>query len=248
MTFAEGVSAWESRLGLARDVVRQELVARQLAAHLPPPAAGTRVLDVGCGQGTQAVRLAGQGYRVTGVDPSARLLERARSSGADVVWREGTLEEPGDLAELGGPFDVVCCHGVLMYLPDLAASLAALVRLAAPGGLVSVLTRNRAGIALRAGMSGDWLAALRGFDARTYDNRLGLQDLRADEPDEVVAAFERLGATVEAWYGVRLFTDHWGDRPPPADLADLLAVEEDAGRREPYRRLTALTHVLARVR
>lgn len=174
-------------------------------------------------------------------------MERARSAGGDVEWRRGTLEEPGDLDDLGGAFDVVCCHGVLMYLPDLAASVAALVRLTAPGGLVSVLTRHRAGIAMRAGMSGEWATALRGFDARTYDNRLGHQRLRADDPDEVVAAFERLDATVEAWYGVRLFTDHWGDRPPPDDLADLLTAEEEAGRRDPYRRLTALTHVLARV-
>lgn len=62
-----------------------------------------------------------------------------------------------------------------------------------PGGLVSLLTRNRAGIAMRAGMSGDWTGALAGFDARRYENRLGLEDLRADEPGEVEAAFAAAG-------------------------------------------------------
>jgi len=51
---------WVGHLGSVRDLVRQELVARQLAEHLPQPAAGPvlRVLDVGCRQGTQAIRLA----------------------------------------------------------------------------------------------------------------------------------------------------------------------------------------------
>ena len=48
-------------------MVRQELVARQLAAHLPA-ARPARILDVGCGQGTQLLRLAWQGHQVTGLD------------------------------------------------------------------------------------------------------------------------------------------------------------------------------------
>src|SRR5919204_2306917 len=69
-----GVSRWQQRLGKLRDVVRQELVSRQLAGELPPPPG--RVLDVGCGQGTQALRLARAGYQVTGLDPSDDLLAR----------------------------------------------------------------------------------------------------------------------------------------------------------------------------
>jgi S-adenosylmethionine-dependent methyltransferase len=65
---------WQARLGKLRDVVRQELVARQLAPELPPPS--VRIIDLGCGQGTQALRLARRGYEVTGVDASADLLAR----------------------------------------------------------------------------------------------------------------------------------------------------------------------------
>jgi S-adenosylmethionine-dependent methyltransferase len=57
---------WQARLGKLRDVVRQELVARQLAAELPPPP--VRIIDCGGGQGTQALRLARRGYEVTGVE------------------------------------------------------------------------------------------------------------------------------------------------------------------------------------
>ena len=50
---------WQARLGKQSDVVRQELVARQLAAELPLPP--VRIIDLGCGQGTQALRLARRG-------------------------------------------------------------------------------------------------------------------------------------------------------------------------------------------
>jgi 2-polyprenyl-3-methyl-5-hydroxy-6-metoxy-1,4-benzoquinol methylase len=70
--FTAGEAEWRARLGTLRQIVRQELVARQLAAHLPTPPA--RILDVGCGQGTQLLRLARHGHRVTGMDSSATLL------------------------------------------------------------------------------------------------------------------------------------------------------------------------------
>jgi hypothetical protein len=41
--FTAGEAEWRARLGTLRQIVRQELVARQLAAHLPIPAA--RILD-----------------------------------------------------------------------------------------------------------------------------------------------------------------------------------------------------------
>ena len=64
--FTAGERRWQARLGTLRDVVRQEMVARQLEQELPAPP--VRVIDLGCGQGTQALRLARRGYDVTGVD------------------------------------------------------------------------------------------------------------------------------------------------------------------------------------
>ncbi len=236
-----GEAAWRASAGLARDAVRQELVARQLQAHLPAPPA--RVLDIGCGQGTQLVRLARRGYDVVGLDPSEDLLAEARAATGEV--RERVELRRGELEGLDDEqFDAVCCHGVLMYLPSLADGVAALARAVRPGGVVSVLTRNRAGIAMRAGMAGDWAGALDGFDARTYTNRLGLIEVRADEPEEVMAAFAAAGVDTAAWYGVRLFTDHWGDIAPPDDLDAAVAAEAEAGRRDPYRRVAALTHTV----
>ena len=97
----------------------------------------------------------------------------------------------GDVLALGpehaGRYDLVCCHGVAMYPPSLEETVAALCEACCLGGMVSLLTRNRAGIAMRAGMTGDRAGALEAFDARHYKNRLGIESVRADEPGEVLA-------------------------------------------------------------
>jgi ubiquinone/menaquinone biosynthesis C-methylase UbiE len=244
-----GQSLWQDKLGNVRNLVRQELVTRQLVEHLPP-AEDLSVLDVGCGQGTQLLELARKGYLITGVDISSDLLAQAEADlgeqPSDVQARVKLVQ--GDIHHLDQAvdqkFDVVLCHGVLMYMPSLDESLKELKQVLAPGGLLSVLTRNRFSIAMRAGMSGDWPGALDGFDARHYDNRVGVTGTRADEPAEVIEGLKKLKVDLVAWYGVRLFTDHWGDIKPSKDFDQLLAAEEEAGKRDPYRQLTSLTHVI----
>jgi S-adenosylmethionine-dependent methyltransferase len=64
-TFGDGRPGWLGRLDKVRNVVRQEMISRQLARHLRTPPA--RILDVGAGQGTQSIRLARAGYQVLAV-------------------------------------------------------------------------------------------------------------------------------------------------------------------------------------
>ena len=104
--FTAGERNWQARLGKLRDVVRQEMVARQLAHELPAPP--VRAIDLGCGQGTQALRLARRGYDVTGVDASADLLARfERDLAAEPAGIRGRVRgEQGlieDYPERAGP-------------------------------------------------------------------------------------------------------------------------------------------------
>ena len=236
---------------MVRDAVRQELVRVQISSHLADAVPPLRVLDVGCGQGTQAIALARLGHEVIGVDLSDALLRVAHDAAANEpedVQRRLTFEI-GDVLALGAEYrdyDLVCCHGVAMYLPSLEDTVRALAEATRQGGMISLLTRNRAGLAMRAGMTGRWNEAVEAFDARTYDNRLGIDSVRADEPNEVQAALRRAGAATIAWYGVRLFTDHWRQERPGADFPAIVAAETEAARRDPFRMLAALTHTIAR--
>jgi len=98
-------------------------------------------------------------------------------------------------------------------------------------------------------MRGQWAEASSAFEATTYVNELGVP-ASAHTFDEVTTWLDELGLDVEAWYGVRVFTDAApADAPLPAHGLDaLLEAEFEAGRRDPYRQLGAQLHVLARRR
>ncbi|MFC9468415.1 class I SAM-dependent methyltransferase [Streptomyces coelicoflavus] len=209
-----------------------------------------RVLDVGMGQGTQALRLARAGHQVTGVERDATMIAAARDAlaGQPEGIRERMRIVEGDGRDTGvhflpGSFDVVLCHGVLMYVEEPDPLLAGLARMLAPGGLLSLVVRNGDALALRPGLHGDWAGALASFDTVNYRNRLGL-DVRADRLATLTAKLAGIGAPLHTWYGVRVFTDTASDgAPAPADLDTLLAAEERAGRTDPYRAVAALLHL-----
>ncbi|MDI9887352.1 methyltransferase domain-containing protein [Streptomyces sp. HNM0645] len=223
----------------------------QLAARFPV-GQRLRVLDVGMGQGTQALRLARAGHKVTGLESDSGMLQVAREALAHEP--EGIRERfrmiEGDGRDTGvhflpGSFDVVLCHGVLMYVEERDAMLAGLARMLAPGGLLSLLVRNADALAMRAGLAGDWDRALTAFDTDTYTNRLGLQ-VRGDRLASLTATLAGIAAPLHAWYGVRVFTDTAADdaEPPSGDeLTRLLAAEDRAGRTDPYRSVAALLHL-----
>jgi len=104
---------------------------------------GARVLDIGCGAGTDAIALAkqvspGGGY-VTAVDFDQHLVDVAvaRSQGLDLplrFLRADIHDLPFDIAE----FDAVRIDRVLHFLPDPAGALAEAVRVTANGGRVVV--------------------------------------------------------------------------------------------------------------
>jgi S-adenosylmethionine-dependent methyltransferase len=246
---------WQARLGKLRDVVRQELVTRQLTAELAPPP--VRIIDLGCGQGTQAVALARRGYEVTGVDASADLLARFErdlaAEPAEVRSRVrveyGLIEDWAERSRVS-PAGTVLCHGVLMYAADPDPLLRAVAALTPPGGMTSLLVRNGDGLAMRPGLLGDWTACAEALSSSggpvTYANRIGVT-ARADRLADLTERLAGHGLEVTAWYGVRVFTDTApGDADPPPELEALLACEEQAGRTDPYRRVAALLHVIAR--
>ena len=251
--FAAGEQEWLAHLGTLRQVVRQELVARQLAAHLPGQPT-RRVLDIGCGQGTQALLLARRGHAVTGLDASAPLLDDFRAAlaaepaevGDRVRLIQGDAEAVADLFPPSS-FDAVLCQGVLMYFADPDPLLDAIARVAAPGAIVSVLVRNGDALAMRPGLLGDWGSVGRAFDGGAYRNRIGV-DARADHLADMTSALAGRQLPVRQWYGVRVFTDTAASDAPLPDAATLDAIlrhEERAGRTDPYRQVAALLHLIA---
>jgi len=106
----------------------EETDAKLIASALESPGS---VLEVGCGMGSLAIRLAQQGFRVSGLDVSAEALTRARSqaeeTGLKIDWHQGFAEK---LPFADRAFDyVTCCH-TLEHVRDLGAAVEEFKRVA----------------------------------------------------------------------------------------------------------------------
>ncbi len=107
--------------------------------------AGQRVLEIGCGIGTDLVRFARGGARVTGIDLSDTAIGLARQNFA-LHGVEAALLEVGNgeaLPFADGSFDVVYGHGVLQYTADAARLVREAHRVLTPGGQAIFMVYNR---------------------------------------------------------------------------------------------------------
>lgn len=140
--------------------LRDPEVRRAWAARLSSwlPARASDVLDLGCGTGSLSLLAAEQGHRVTGVDASPAMVERARAklAGRDAVFLIGDAAAP-PVGEQR--FDVVLVRHVLWALPDPGRALRHWRGLLRPGGRL-VLVEGVWGTTHPVGIAADTLTAL----------------------------------------------------------------------------------------
>jgi len=236
--------------------VRTYVMHQQLLWHLPEPPAP--VLDVGGGAGNQSFPLAQAGYEVTLLDSSPAMLDKARQRlqrlPAEAKRRVMLVQADGENAKEavdGRRFAAVLCHGVLGYLEQPEPLVNQLCQCAADGGVVSIMTGNAKAMAVQPALERRWDDALAAFDVRSGIGVLGVQG-RPDTVEEVSELLQSGGVEPVGWYGVWLFVD-WlefsGVELDPSDtkqVAATAAVELEASRRDPYRQLSRVFHLVGR--
>jgi S-adenosylmethionine-dependent methyltransferase len=259
-----GDDTWASLAGRFADeayatvkgYVRTYVMHQQLLEHLPPPPA--TVLDVGGGAGHQSFPLAQAGYDVTVLDPSQAMLDKAQERlqrlPAEAQRRVTLLQADGENADdavNGRRFAGVLCHGVLGYIEQPEPVVDQLCRCAAARGVVSIMTGNAMATAVQPALERRWDDALAAFDERTGIGVLGVRG-RADTVEELSELIQSRGVEPLRWYGVWLFVD-WlefsGAELDPSDsqqVAATAAVELEASRRDPYRQLSRVFHLVGR--
>jgi ubiquinone biosynthesis O-methyltransferase len=113
---------------------------------LPPARPGT-FLEVGCGGGIATSALAGLGYHMTGVDPSAPSLDEARTHARRLQLQGKLVFHEGSAYNLGmfpaASFDGVVMADVLEHLLDLPSAVQQVWRVLKPGGILVFDTINR---------------------------------------------------------------------------------------------------------
>jgi SAM-dependent methyltransferase len=122
-----------------------ELVTGYVMRSTLPRVVNPRVLDVSCGTGTLARRLANAGCHVVGIDPIAPLVQRARRR-TPAAMRNRLVFHHRDIALQGAPagdFDIVVSLHTLYWHSRPYAVLEACRRALKPGGIAIVLAYAR---------------------------------------------------------------------------------------------------------
>jgi ubiquinone/menaquinone biosynthesis C-methylase UbiE len=109
--------------------------------------AGERVLDVACGSGVLARRLAALGAEVTAVDFSDELIrlaqERGQSAGEVIQYKVVDASDEAALVALGvGSFDAITCTMALMDMADIAPLFRAVAKLLTAEGRFVLATAH----------------------------------------------------------------------------------------------------------
>jgi demethylmenaquinone methyltransferase / 2-methoxy-6-polyprenyl-1,4-benzoquinol methylase len=140
----DGVRAMFDRIAPVYDAMNRVMTMgldrrwRRLAAEVVQP--GDRVLDAACGTGDLALEAERRGGKVTGLDFSERMLERARTKSSSVEWVQAdVMALPYD----DGTFDDATIGFGIRNVSDLEGGLRELARVLRPGGRLAVLEITR---------------------------------------------------------------------------------------------------------
>ncbi len=169
-----------ARFGYMRRVLLEEL-------GIDPR--GKKTLDVGCGGGLLAEEFARLGCEVTGIDPSAKSLEAARSharaAGLGIDYRQASGES---IPFPDATFDLVYCCDVLEHVRDLGKVIAEISRVLKPGGVFLYDTINRT--------FKSWLVMIKLFQEWDWTSLMppNLHDWRMFiKPDELISVLTAHG-------------------------------------------------------
>lgn len=235
--------------------LRSDLSFANLQDSLPLRAKDSLcVLDVGCGTGATAVRLARLGMHVTLLDSSPAMLDIAKGTAQEAGVTDKVVLQHGDAARLTNlfhtaSFDVILFHNVLEYLDDPVAVLCGAARaLRDSSAIMSVLVRNRAGEVFKAAIqAGDLAAAENNLTAEWGEESLYGGRVRLFTSDSLQAMLKAASLAVIAERGVRVLADYLPSRiSRSAEYERILELERKLSSRPEYAAVARYTQCFAR--
>jgi S-adenosylmethionine-dependent methyltransferase len=234
--------------------LRSDLAFANLQDFLPSEAKRLLcALDVGCGTGATAVRLAQLGIHVTLLDSSPAMLDIATRAVQEAGVTDKVALQLGDAAQLANlfharSFDVILCHNMLEYCDDPGAVLSGAARaLRDSSGILSVLVRNQAGEVLKAAIqAGDLVAAENGLTAEWGQESLYGGRVRLFTSNSLRAMLTEASLATIAERGVRVLADYLPPRiSRSADYGRIFELERKLGSRPEYAAVARYTQCVA---
>ena len=254
--FQNGADKYAAYLETPEGRLRIGLAFANLQDFLPQlTKPSLRALDVGCGTGAAAVRLAQLGIHVTLLDSSPAMLDIAKRAAREAGVTGKVVLQHGDVTQVANlfrarSFDVILCHNLLEYCDDPGAVLrGAAHALRDSSAILSVLVRNRAGEVFKAAIqAGDLAAAGNGLTAESGQESLYGGRVRLFTPDSLRALLTEASLAAIVERGVRVLADYL---PPQvsrsADYERIFELERKLGSRPEYAAVARYTHCFARL-
>ena len=143
-------------------------------------------------------------------------------------------------------FDLVLCHGVIMYQDDDQRFIANVSQMVARDGTLSLVAKNAEALAYRSAAEGHFSEARELIENKARSvGRLGVET-SAHTVEALTSLLTRYRLSTVEWFGVKIFSDSLTGPVEPTSLEELVALEVAASRADPYRRSARLLHVIAR--
>ena len=251
--FRTGAAKYAAYLETPEGRLRLDLAFANLQDFLPQATRSLHALDVGCGTGAIAVRLARLGLHVTLLDASEAMLDFAERAAREAGVTERIALKHGDATQFAnlfpaGSFDLILCHNILEYVDDPCTVLRSAARtLRDPSSIISVLVRNQAGEVLKAAIQdGDVAAAEHNLTAEWGHESLYGGRVRLSTAESLKAMLREPSLAVTAERGVRVLSDYL---PPSVSRNDeyqrIFELEHKLGRRPEFAAVARYTHCLA---
>jgi len=251
--FQTGAAKYAAYLETPEGRLRSDLAFAHLQNFLPQNHQSLSALDIGCGTGAMAIRLAKLGADVTLLDSSAAMLDFAERAAEHAGIKGRIALKKGDAARLANlfpalSFDVILCHNILEYVDDPCAVLGGAARaLPDSSSILSVLVRNQTGEVLKAAITdGDLAAAEHNLTAEWGRESLYGGSVRLFTANSLQALLTAASLEVIAQTGVRVLSDYL---PPQisrgAEYEQILELERKLGRRPEFAGIARYTHCLA---
>jgi len=254
--FQSGANQYAVYLDTPEGRLRSDLAFANLRDFLPLKAKPSLcALDLGCGTGATAVRLARLGMHVTLLDSSPAMLDLAKRTAQKAGVTDKVVLQHGDAAQLANlfhaaSFDVILCHNVLEYLDNPMAVLRAAARvLRDSSAILSVLVRNRAGEVFKAAIqAGDLAVAENNLTAEWGQESLYGGRVRLFTSDSLQAMLKAASLGVIAERGVRVLADYLPSRiSRGAEYERIFELERKLSSRPEYAAVARYTQCFARL-
>jgi S-adenosylmethionine-dependent methyltransferase len=253
--FQSGANQYAVYLETPEGRLRSDLAFANLHDFLPlQDKSSLCALDLGCGTGATAIRLAQLGIHVTLLDSSPAMLDIAKRAAREAGVTDKVVLQHGDATQLADlfpaqSFDVILSHNILEYCDDPGSVLRGAARaLRDSSAILSILVRNQAGEVFKAAIqAGDLGAAENGLTAEWGLESLYGGRVRLYTPPNLRAMLTESSLTVIAERGVRAVADYLPPRVSrSADYEQIFELERKLGSRPEFAAISRYTHCLAR--